>query len=322
MITTDHGVSALSFAEDVERGLSSRPKYLPCVYLYDYRGSLLFENICRLPEYYLTRAESRILRTHSGEIASFLLPDSLLVELGSGSCTKTRFILEELLRRNGRVTYSPIDVSQEMLRKSAELLLERYDALKIISIAAEYREGLRQLDSRTGRPKLVLWLGSSIGNFEFEAGVRFLRNVVGSLSTEDLFLIGFDLQKDRRILEQAYNDSRGITADFNLNLLSRINRELGGEFDLGRFSHQAFYREERSRIEMHLRSICDQEVRIADLDRYYHFDRDETIHTENSRKYSLKAIATLAERTGLEIVKQWLDPRRYFNLTLFRPAPR
>ncbi len=319
MITTDVESLVRSFAEDVDEGLCATPKHLPCVYFYDYRGSLLFERICRLPEYYLTEAEATILRTFSEEIASYLPPEAALVELGSGSCVKTEYIIEELLDRYGKVVYSPIDISQRMLKESAMSLLERYTDLEIISVAAEYDEGIRLLEMHLDRPKLVLWLGSSIGNFEFAEAADFLKNIVRLLTPEDLFLIGFDLEKDRRILERAYDDSMGVTARFNLNLLSRINRELGGEFDLDLFTHKAVYNEERSRIEMYLVSKCAQDVRIADPGRTYHFDRNEGVHTENSHKFTQEAIETLSRQAGMRVVKQWLDDRKYFCLTLFSP---
>jgi dimethylhistidine N-methyltransferase len=322
MITTDVESHARSFAKDVDEGLSAVPKYLSCIYFYDYQGSLLFEKICRLPEYYLTEAEAGILRTFSEEIASYLPPEAALVELGSGSCVKTEYIIEGLLGRHGKVVYSPIDISQRMLRESAMSLLDKYADLEIIPVAAEYDEGIRLLEMHLDRPKLVLWLGSSVGNFGFSEAADFLGNIVRLLSPDDLFLIGFDLVKDRRILESAYNDSRGVTASFNLNLLARINRELGGEFALDLFVHEAVYNEKHSRIEMYLVSKCGQEIDVADLGRTYHFEKDERIHTENSHKFSPAAIRNLADRSGLEMIRQWTDTRDYFCLTLFRPCGR
>jgi L-histidine N-alpha-methyltransferase len=319
MITTDIESFANSFAEDVAEGLKNSPKYIPCLYFYDYKGSLLFEEICQLPEYYLTRAETEILQTHSEEIITYLPNDILLVELGSGSSIKTELIIEEMLNQYDKVSYSPIDISQKMLKESSISLLEKYDNLEITSIAAEYGEGFRQLDIHKDQTKLILWLGSSIGNFEKKEAINFLKNIVITLSPNDFFLIGFDLPKDKRILEKAYNDSQDVTAEFNLNLLSRINRELGGEFDLDKFVHQAVYNEEKSRIEMYLISTYEQEVYIADLNEYYHFRKNERIHTENSHKFSLKAIDSLADRIGMKIVKQWFDSKKYFNLTLFKP---
>jgi dimethylhistidine N-methyltransferase len=197
-------------------------------------------------------------------------------------------------------------------------LLERYADLEIISVAAEYDEGIRQVELHLDQPKLVLWLGSSIGNFEFEEAVGFLKGIVKHLTHEDLLLIGFDLVKDRRVLESAYNDSQGVTARFNLNLLSRINRELQGEFDLELFAHRAVYNGQRRRVEMYLASRCSQDVLIGDLDSSYHFDKNERIHTENSHKFTLEAIDTISRQTGLTMVNRWLDAKKYFCLTLFR----
>jgi dimethylhistidine N-methyltransferase len=318
MITTDVESFANTFAEDVSEGLSASPKHLPCLYFYDYRGSLLFEDICRLPEYYLTRVEADILKTHSEEIISFISADTVLVELGSGSCIKTQYIIEELLNQHDKVTYSPIDISKKMLKESAVSLLEQYDDLEIISIAAEYSEGLRQLDMRRDQPKLILWLGSSIGNFEQREAIQFLKKTVKTLSSKDFLLVGFDLIKDKKILEEAYNDSQRVTAEFNLNLLTRINRELDGEFKPDQFRHRAVFNKEKSRIEMYLISTCEQDVYIADLNTTYHFDEGERIHTENSHKYSLEAIGSMAEQVGLKIISQWFDPKMYFNLTLFK----
>lgn len=320
MITTDVESFARSFAEDVDEGLRAAPKRLSCIYFYDYRGSLLFERICRLPEYYLTDAEATILRTYSEEITSFLPPETALVELGSGSCVKTEYIIEELLGQYGKVLYSPIDISRRMLKESAVALLERYDDLEIISVAAEYAEGIRRIEMHLDQPKLILWLGSSIGNFEFREAARFLRGVVRFLAPEDLFLIGFDLVKDRRILESAYNDSQGVTAQFNLNLLSRINRELGGGFDLDLFKHKAIFNQDSSRIEMHLASTCKQSVFIGDLGSTYHFEENETIHTENSHKFTLEAIEEISRQAGMHPVKQWFDDKEYFCLALLRPG--
>ena len=322
MICTDIESFTDSFAGDVRRGLHDSPKHIPCLYFYDYHGSLLFEKICQLPEYYLTRAERDILKTFSEEIISFLPSDIVLVELGSGSCIKTQLIIEELLNQHDTVTYSPIDISQKMLQESSMSLLEQYEDLEIISVAAEYEEGLRQLDMHSEQPKLILWLGSSIGNFEQHEAIHFLRTIVNTLSSKDFFLIGFDLVKEESILEKAYNDSRNVTAAFNLNLLSRINRELGGEFDPDSFVHQALYNEEQNRIEMYLVSTCDQEVYIAELNSSFHFKKNEKIHTQHSHKYSLETIETLADRTGMQIIKQWSDPQRYFNVTLFKPDNR
>ena len=304
MITTDIEDLINSFAKDIDKGLKDTPKHIPCLYFYDYKGSLLFEEICQLPEYYLTRAETDILETYSEEIISYFPSDTLLVELGSGSSIKTQLIIEELLNQHNKASYSPIDISQRMLSESSISLLEKYPNLEIISVAAEYDEGLRQLEMHNERPKLILWLGSSIGNFKPEEAIDFLKNIVKILSPNDFFLFGFDLQKEKNLLVKAYNDSQEVTAEFNLNLLSRINRELGGEFDLDKFMHQAVYNEEKNRIEMYLISTCEQEIYIADLNSCYHFNKNERIHTENSYKFSLKDIDSLADRVGIKVFKQ------------------
>jgi len=319
MITTDIENFNSSFADDVNEGLNDSPKHIPCLYFYDYKGSLLFEEICQLPEYYLTRTETEILKKYSKEII-YQLPDGIqLIELGSANSIKTELIIEEMLNQYDKVSYSPIDISIKRLKESSIALLEKYDNLEITSVAAKYDEGLPRLNIHTDRPKLIIWLGSSIGNFCKEEAILFLKNIVKTLSTNDFFLIGFDLHKDKKRLEQAYNDSRDVTAEFNLNLLSRINRELGGEFDLNNFKHQAVYNEEKSRIEMYLISTCEQKTYIADLNKYYHFRKNERIHTENSHKYSLDTIEQISNQVGMEIINQWFDSKRYFNLTLFKP---
>ncbi len=307
------------FARDVDRGLSDSPKHLPCVYFYDYRGSQLFEKICGLPEYYPTRTEAGILEEFSGEIISHLSGNPVLVELGCGSCTKTRHIIEALLHLHERVTYCPIDVSVEMLEESSATLKDGYDSLDIRPIKARYSEGLKQMEVLFDAPRLILWLGSSIGNFSPAGAIRLLKEMKERLGPEDAILIGFDLEKDRGMLERAYDDPGGVTASFNSNLLERINRELGGTFNLERFNHQAIYNEELGRIEMYLVSDRDQEVHVAATNRSYRFAKGERIHTENSHKFTLERIATLAKGAGMRIAAQWSDARGYFNLTLLRP---
>jgi dimethylhistidine N-methyltransferase len=206
-----------------------------------------------------------------------------------------------------------------MLQESADSLLDKYQNLEIVSIAAEYEEGLRKLGMYDDRAKLILWLGSSIGNFKPDEAVRFLGSVAATLKPEDFLLIGFDLVKDSSLLESAYNDEQGVTAAFNVNILARINRELSGAFDLEKFVHHAPYNEEKDRIEMYLISTCEQDVHIDDLGRTYHFEANERIHTENSHKFSPERIERIAARSGLRIIEQWFDARQYFNLTLFRP---
>lgn len=318
MILTDVDDHVQSFAEDVNQGLSASPKYLSCIYFYDYEGSLLFEKICQLPEYYLTRTETGILKRHAEDIISHIQEDTVLVELGSGSSIKTCYIIEEFLVQHERVTYSPIDISRKMLKESSRSLLEKYDDLHVVSVAAEYEEGLKQLDLRLEQTKLILWLGSSIGNFQIDDAIGFLQSIRPTLTKEDYFLVGFDLDKDPTVIEAAYNDSQGVTAAFNLNLLSRINKELGGQFQKEQFLHEAIYNRDENRIEMYLKSSTEQDVFISDLNQKFHFNRGERIHTENSYKFTLDQIENLAVQVGLDIVNQWFDDDRFFNLTLFQ----
>lgn len=319
LITTDYEIFTNEFSSDVKAGLTSEPKYLPFVYFYDHIGSQLFEKICKLPEYYLTRAETNILQTYVDDIVSQFPKDTVLVELGSGSATKTRILIEAFLQRQGLTCYTPIDISRQILEESSQTLLQAYPILEINAVAARYYEGIRQLNMQTEKQKLILWLGSSIGNFDRSEAANLLQCIQNTMFPHDRLLIGIDLRKDRTTIEKAYDDAQGVTAEFNLNLLARINRELGGNFNLKNFYHQAIYNEEIGRIEMYLISNCDQKVFIRELDLEISFTANEMIHTENSFKYSLDEIDMLAEKTGLYVEQQWFDSARLFSLNLFVP---
>ena len=308
------------FAGDVRAGLTAAPKRLPCRYFYDDEGSRLFERICELPEYYLTRAEREILSSHAIELARLTVPGVVLVELGSGSAVKTRLVIEALLARHGALRYVPIDVSRSALDESATSLLARYPRLEIEAIAAEYADGLRHLERYAGQPKLVLWLGSNIGNLTRAEAAAFVHQVRALLAPGDRFVIGADLRKDRAVLEPAYDDSRGVTAAFNLNLLVRINRELGGRFDVSRFRHRAVYDEAQGRIEMYLVSERRQVVRIDALGLDVPFEAGEPIHTENLYKYSAEDVDVLAETTGFSVDRRWLDVAARFSVNVLSPA--
>jgi L-histidine N-alpha-methyltransferase len=308
------------FARDVAEGLTAAPKHLACRYFYDRHGSSLFEAICELPEYYLTRAEAEILGAHADEMAASAPPGTILFELGSGTAAKTRLVIEALLRRQPTLRYVPIDICSTVLEESAEQLLRSYSALEIVPVVAEYDEGLEYLRAARDQPKLLLWLGSNIGNCERPEAARFLDHVRRTLRADDRLLVGIDLRKSRAALEAAYDDSRGITAAFNRNLLCRINRELGGHFDPAAFRHRARYDEHLGRVEMHLLSERPQRVAIDDLGLVVAFERDEAIHTENSYKYSLDEIKVLAVESGLAVHRQWLDSEGRFSLNLFAPA--
>jgi dimethylhistidine N-methyltransferase len=309
-----------AFAADVRAGLSARRKTLPCRWLYDARGSQLFERICALPEYSLTRAEAGLLATHADRIAAALPDGGTLVELGSGSARKTRLIISALLRRQGRLRYVPIDIAPAILKASARSLVAEQPALEVRGIVADYHGGLRLLGrEREGAAKLVLWLGSNVGNFTRGAAARFLATVRGTLGRADRLLIGVDLRKDRAALERAYDDSDGVTAAFNLNLLARINRQLGGEFALEQFRHRVRWREHWGRIEMHLESRRAQRVRIAALGRVVTFRRGETIFTESSYKYDRTELARLATSSGFAVEAQFVDEGLGFSVNLWAP---
>jgi L-histidine Nalpha-methyltransferase len=320
LIAPRSATSLATFARDVRRGLTASRKWLPCWYFYDEKGSLLFEEICKLPEYYLTRAEREILESRAGELAARFNQAIDLIELGSGNAAKTRLLIDALLRRQGTLRFIPIDICKEALEESSRGLLEDFPALEIVAVAAEYQDALSYLRREPTQGKLLLWLGSNIGNFDRDEASAFLRQVGGTLSAADCLLIGIDLRKDAGVLERAYADSRGVTAAFNLNLLARINRELEGNFDLEAFQHQALYNQERGRIEMYLISRKTQRVQINALQLEVSLSSGEAIHTENSYKYSFAEIDTLADAARLSIEAQWLDSQRRFSVNLMKPV--
>jgi dimethylhistidine N-methyltransferase len=307
-----------AFAQDVRAGLTQQPKELSCCYFYDAEGSRLFEAICDLPEYYPTRCEREILDRHAAAIVQPLPDDLTLAELGSGNADKTRLLIAALLKKQGRLRYVPIDICSAVLRDSAQQLVRDFADLEVTAVAAEYRDGLRHLQGIAG-PKLILWLGSNVGNFHRAEAADFLRQVRSFMTAGDRFLMGVDLRKDRTILEPAYDDAQGVTAEFNFNLLIRINRELAGHFDLARFQHRAVYRDDLGRIEMHLVSRETQRIRIDALDLDVDFAAGETIHTENSYKYSLAEIEELATQGGFALAGQWFDARSWFSVSLLQP---
>jgi len=304
-----------AFARDVADGLSASPKRLPCRWFYDEEGSRLFEEITRLPEYELPRAEREILLARAAELAALLSAAPAVMELGSGSSTKTEILLEAILHRHGRARYLPVDVSESALVPAARRLVEAHPGLEVVAIAGDYEDGLRRLP-REPLPRLVLWLGSNIGNLERSEAAAFLARLRGLLSPGDRILVGIDLRKGRAVLEAAYDDAQGVTARFNLNLLARIDAELGGHFDLRAFRHRALYDEARGRVEMHLVSRRAQRVRIDALGTEVELAEGETIHTENSYKYSPDEIDELARASGLRIERRWLDGDRRFASVL------
>ena len=305
------------FRADVLAGLTGPHKAIPCKYLYDARGSALFEAICRLPEYYPTRTEEKILRRHAAEIAAYAQGLRELVEFGSGSSRKTRILLDAMagLRR-----YLPIDVSREHLAQSAAAIAADYPRLAVDGICADYMDP-RQLEAAgagAAPDRIGFFPGSTIGNLTPEEARQFLRLAARLVGQRGLMLIGVDLKKDHDRLHAAYNDSAGVTAAFSLNLLVRMNRELEGGFVLARFEHEAFYNPEAGRIEIYLRSLERQNVTVAG--RRFAFEADERIHTEYSYKYSVAEFQTLAGEAGWAPLGVWTDPEALFSVHLLRPA--
>ncbi|HKW63502.1 MAG TPA: L-histidine N(alpha)-methyltransferase [Candidatus Acidoferrum sp.] len=305
-VSTQQHVS--EFAADVRESLTKPgQRELPSKYLYDEVGSALFEAISVLPEYGLTRADARLLKEHSTEIVSRIPSPVRVAELGSGSGKKTRWILEALARRQ-KTYYYPIEISPHALA-ACEKELGQIDLVSVLGHEQPYLEGLRSVTA--GREKrdhiLVLFLGSTIGNFDREAGDAFLREVRSTLRTGDALLLGTDLEKEVELQLLAYDDPAGVTAAFNLNLLARINRELGADFDLSNFRHEARWNYADHRIEMHLRSTCRQSVRIPAANLCVVLNEDETIWTESSHKYRAEEVPAMAQRTGFRCDAQWLD---------------
>jgi dimethylhistidine N-methyltransferase len=304
----------------VRRGLTSTPKRLFPKYFYDALGSQLFEAICLLPEYYLTRAEAEIFARHAGEIVAEAAGGArvTLCELGSGSATKTRRLIEALLARQDALLYAPVDISPAALEASARALLEAFPRLSVAAYAGDYAAALPRLPENfdeAGRA-LVLFLGSNVGNFDRGEARDFLRSLRRVLREGDALLLGADLKKDARTLEEAYDDPVGVTAAFNLNLLARINRELGGDFRVRDFRHVAVYDEGAGRVEMHLESLRRQSVRVAALDLSVRFEEGERVHTENSYKYDRQGLAALAAASGFRLARTWLDADGLFSSNL------
>ena len=308
-----------SIFEEIEEGLTSRPKYLTPKYFYDDRGSKLFEQITKTTEYYPTKTEKSILLNSINELCALNQNIDVIVELGSGNSEKTSLILEEFLSHRQQLHYIPIDISNVVI-ESSKNLYTRFPNLRVAGIISEYERGLFLVPQISKHPKLIIFLGSSIGNFEYSEMIEFLSMIRELLNEDDRLLIGFDMKKDRKVLHAAYNDPKGITRAFNLNILRRINRELQAEFDLTKFRHYAFFNEIHSRIEMHLVSKEAQEVHIHGLDLTVRFRAGETIHTENSYKFNDQMIENLASKSNLKILNIWTDKKKYFNLTLFQLA--
>ena len=290
------------FAADVIAGLTAKPKHLPPKYFYDLTGSALFERITRLPEYYPTRSELELLKQHAPAITSLFPPACALVEFGAGASTKARILLRAATSVEA---YVPIDISGDFLQQDAASLRRDLPHLAIHPVVADFTTMLEPPVEIAGKARAGFFPGSTIGNFEPHEAAGFLRRAGAILGAGAVFVVGVDLAKAPDILYRAYNDVEGVTAKFNLNVLSRINRELGANFDLEAFEHHAFYNAERNRIEMHLASTKRQKVRVGDTT--FEFRAGETIHTENSYKYSIKSFQALAHGSGWSPITAWTD---------------
>ena len=308
------------FAADVRRGLSSNPKHLFPKYLYDALGSRLFQAICHVDEYYLTRAEDEILTRHGDEIVAAIPACRTLIELGSGSAEKTRKIIDALTRDQRELLFIPVDISASALEESSRLLLESYPTLTIRAYAADYFAALSALPPLGPDPVLVLFLGSNIGNFERDEALTFLRAIRCVLRKEDALLLGADLRKDRLTLEAAYNDSLGVTRAFILNELARINRELGGNFDLRAFELRSVYNEDAGCVEVYLESLRSQTVTIRGMERPINLEAGERIQMEQSHKYDTAGLSALGLQSGFQLERTWLDARQRFSSNLFRAS--
>jgi L-histidine N-alpha-methyltransferase len=307
-----HGKYRSDIADDIRKGLTSPQKTIPSKYFYDARGSKLFEDICRLPEYYLTRVELSILRTIAPTFAqTFRHID--LVELGSGADIKIRTLLDGIARETMvTLRYIPVDISESAVINTLNSLLAHHPELKVLGIVADFTSQLDVIPDH--RPSIFCFLGSTIGNFDREEALSFLRNVAGAMKPGDRFLIGFDMVKSREILEAAYNDSKGVTAEFNKNILNVVNRSLNGDFDPSCFDHMAFYNEKHQQIEMHLKAHCNFSVRLNDLDLELYFRAGDTIHTEISKKFTREEIEDLAFHAGLRIANWYADSNGWFSV--------
>jgi L-histidine Nalpha-methyltransferase len=307
---------AAAFKADVVAGLHATPKHVPAKYFYDATGSLLFERITELPEYYPTRSEVTILSDHAADIAKLIPQGAALVEFGSGSSKKVRILLRAAPRL---AAYVPVDICAEMLEQEAIDLQPDFPQLKVLPVKADICFPFElPAEAKAAHVRIGFFPGSTIGNFEPHEAAAFLRNAGRILGTGATLIVGVDLIKPVEVLNAAYNDKAGVTAKFNLNLLVRINRELGGNFKLDTFEHHAFYNRERHRIEMHLASLKRQKVKVAG--ETIDFRAGETIHTENSYKYSIESLGALARGAGWQPAGAWTDERNYFSIQAFTLA--
>ena len=304
-----------TFAQELSYSFNQKQKSINPKFFYDEKGSYLFKKICTLPEYYISRTEVALLRQLEQKLPNHLNGNFRLVELGSGSSTKTRTLIDILEKSQKHIEYFPIDIS-DILRDSCKELHNDYKNLCITGIIDDYEPALELVKNYDDKNNLIVFLGSSFGNYEPKAGLRFLQKINSLMKNNDLFLLGLDLTKDETVLEKAYNDSQGITAQFNLNVLSRINSELDANFDINKFVHHAVYNKNQNRIEMYLRSLEKQIVNIPKADLVLEIKKDELIHTENSFKFTISQIKEMSALSNFQIQDIWCDEKRYFGLVL------
>ncbi len=307
------------FALDVLTGFSAQKKYIPSKYFYDERGSILFEKITDQVDYYPTRCEFEVFEKNKGNIAGAIGKEHFnLIELGAGDGRKTKVLIDEFMRKDMDFTYIPVDISESAVANMTTKFKEEFDGLKIKGVVGEYIDALDDIRENSAGRNVLLFLGSNIGNFNPEAAFVFLRIIWKHLNPDDYMLIGFDLKKDLKRLTQAYNDTEGVTADFNINVLRRINNELGGTFNLENFTHYGFYNPVIGAMESYLVSLKDQSVFIKEIEKTFHFKAYEPIHLEYSNKYLLEDIQSMANETGFIQVENFFDNERNFVDSLWR----
>lgn len=300
------------FAVDVHRGLAQTPKRIASKYFYDARGSALFEQICEQPEYYLTRTELAILQDNAGAIARAIGPRALLVEYGSGAGIKTRLLLDAMLDPVG---YVPVEISPSALNASIEILAEEFPDVDMLPVTADFTQPVElPASEQESRRTVVFFPGSTLGNFEQREAIALLRTMCIEMGRNGAAIVGIDLKKDAALLEAAYNDAAGVTREFTLNLLTRINRELDADFDLARFRHRAHYNPLAGRIETHIVSCTDQVVRVGS--QRYAFAKDEAMLVEYSCKYAQEDFEAMAAKAGLRVAQTWTDARRWFAVQM------
>ena len=304
-----------TFAQELSYSFNQKQKSINPKFFYDEKGSYLFKKICTLPEYYISRIEVALLRQLEEKLPNYLNGDFRLVELGSGSSTKTRILIDILEKSQKHIEYFPIDISN-FIRESCKELQNDYKNLCITGIIDDYEPALELVKNYDDKNNLIVFLGSSFGNYDPNTGLGLLQKINSLMKSGDLFLLGLDLTKDETVLEKAYNDSQGITAQFNLNVLSRINSELDANFDINKFVHHAVYNKNQNRIEMYLRSLEKQIVNIPKADLVLEVKKDELIHTENSFKFTISQIKEMSAISNFQIQDMWCDEKRYFGLVL------